>query len=88
MKRTSKKSLTFATAVAILFFAAPGVQARGVHDIRTENSNVSNYSTAKKFSGTQANKKFIAHKRRKSSKGKKPKDRSTSEFSMVTQKDV
>ncbi|MBA3992100.1 MAG: hypothetical protein C0469_01140 [Cyanobacteria bacterium DS2.3.42] len=88
MKRTSKKPLLFATAVAILFFAAPGAQARGVHDIRTENSNVSDYSSAKKFSGTQANKKFIAHKKRKSFKGKKPKDRSTSDFSMVTQKDV
>lgn len=88
MKRKTKKSLVFATAIATLFFAAQGAQARGVHDIRTADSKVSTDSPAKKFSSTQPSKKFIGHKRRKSSKNKRSKDRSTSDFSMDTQKDV
>jgi hypothetical protein len=83
MKRTTKKSLVFATAVAILFFAAPGVEARGMHDVRTR---VSNDSPAKKFAGTQPNKKIIAHKRRKSFKSRKSKDPSTSSFPIVMEK--
>ncbi len=83
MKRTTKKSLAFATAVAILFFAAPGAQAGGMHDVRTKASED---SPAKKFTGTQPNKKFIAHKRRKPSKSRKSKDRSTSSFPMVMEK--
>ena len=83
MKRTTKKSLVFATAVAILFFAAPGVQAGGVHKIRTKKD-----PSTSNFSGTQPNKKLIAHKRRKSSKSKQAKDRSTSGFQMVTEKET
>lgn len=85
MKRTTKKSLIFATAFAILFFAAPGAEAGGMHDVRT---NLSKDSPAKKFSGTQPGKKFIAHKRRKSSKNRKSKDRSTNGFPMVMEKDA
>lgn len=82
MKCTTKKTLLFATAVAILFFATPGVQAGGIHNVRTRSS------PEKNFSGTQPNKKFIAHKRRKSSKSRKTKDRSTSSFPMVMEKDA
>ncbi len=83
MKRTTKKSLVFATTLAILFFAAPGVQAGGMHDVRTRSSKD---SPARKFSGTQPNKKFIAHKRRKSFKSRQSKDRSTNSFPMVMEK--
>ncbi|MCC7530333.1 MAG: hypothetical protein IT342_17545 [Candidatus Melainabacteria bacterium] len=80
MKRTTKKSLVFATALAILFFGAPGAQAGGIHDVRTRRSND---SPARKFSGTQPNKKFIAHKRRKSFKSRQSKDRTTNSFPMI-----
>ncbi len=82
MKRTTKKTLVFATAVAILYFAAPGAQAGGMHDVRTSNS------PTKKFSNSQASKKYGPHKRRKSSKSKQSKDRSSSSVSMDTQKDT
>lgn len=78
MKTTTKKALVFGTAFAVMFFNAPGAQSRGVHKIRTQNAKMQD------FSGNLADKKFIAHKKKKSSK-RKSKDRTNSSaFSMVT----
>ena len=77
MKTTTKKALVFGTALAVMFFAAPGAQSKGVHKIRTQNLK------AGEFSGSQPDKKFIAHKKKKSAR-RKSKDRaSDSMFSMV-----
>jgi len=79
MKTSTRKALIFGTALAILLFAAPGAQSRGVHKIKTNNSQMQNYF------GAEPQKKLVAHKKKKSSKGKRSKERSTkSAFSMVT----
>jgi len=76
--KTTRKTLVFGTALAVLFFAGPGAESRGVHKIRTKNSKM------QEPSGVQADKKFIAHKKKKSSRGKSKERTSSTSFSMVT----
>ncbi len=82
MKRITKKSFAFASALAVLFFAAQGAQAEGMHNVRTKSW------PAKTFSGSKSNKKYIAHKRRKSTAGKRSKGETTNSLSMVRTEEV
>ena len=86
MKNTTKKLLIVGTALSILLIAAQEVQAGGLHDVRTDasgamdwnNSAMSEPKLGSNNSGKHPRKKFVAQKKRKSSKNKRTKDRTTS----------
>lgn len=82
MKRITRKTFAFATALTVLFFAAQGAEAKGPHDVRTKSGPVKTYS------GSKANKKYIAHKRRKSPPGKRSKGEPANSLSMVRTEEV
>jgi hypothetical protein len=91
MKKANKKLLVVASALSILLIAAQEVHARGVHDVRTEASptlesndaSMGEMGSSFNFSERQPKKKkFIAHKKKKTSKSKRSKDRTTSNLWM------
>ncbi|PZM86207.1 MAG: hypothetical protein DKT66_02085 [Candidatus Melainabacteria bacterium] len=96
MKKANKKLLSVATALSILLIAAQEVHARGVHDVRTDSSttlesndaSMGEMGTSFSYSEKQPKKKFIAHKKKKTSKSKRSKDRTTSNLWMFEGKNT
>ncbi|HNB22921.1 MAG TPA: hypothetical protein PKZ32_10895 [Candidatus Melainabacteria bacterium] len=93
MKNTTKRLLVLATALSILLIAAQEVRAGAIHDVRTEASAMSDWNnpalTENKsiYKGKHARKKFVAQKKKRSSK-KKAKDRTTSNLWMFETKNA
>lgn len=96
MKKANKKLLVVGTALSILLIAAQEVHARGVHDVRTEASptlesndaSMGEMGSSFNYSEKQPKKKFIAHKKKKTSKSKRSKDRTTSNLWMFEGKNT
>lgn len=96
MKKAKKKLLVVGTALSILLIAAQEVYARGVHDVRTEASptlesndaSMGEMGSSFNYSEKQPKKKFIAHKKKKTSKSKRSKDRTTSNLWMFEGKNT
>jgi hypothetical protein len=96
MKNANKKLLAVATALSVLLIAAQEVHARGVHEVRTDalptlesnDASMGEMGSSFNYSERQPKKKFIAHKKKKTSKSKRSKDRTTSNLWMFEGKNT
>lgn len=94
MKNASKKKIfVSAAALSLLLATAQEVRAGGLHNVRTDSTGAMDWNqpdtgeTKSSFNaGKQTRKKYIAHKKRKSSKSKRSKDRTTSNAWMFESK--
>lgn len=86
MKNASKKKIfVIGAALSLLLANAQELRAGGLHNVRTDATGAMDWNqsetgkTKSNFNtGKQTQKKYIAHKKRKSSKSKRSKDRTTS----------